>query len=190
MKPRYFVLILVALALAACGASPDTQARPAAQNNGTTTIAVESKLIERSRDYTMPNVGEVAPDFQFTLADGSTTKLSDLRGKKVLINFWATWCAPCLAEMPDLEKAHQAYGDSVAIIGVNRIEQLDVIEPFAEELQISFPLVANPQGDISDRYGVLNLPITYFVNSDGTIGFRKLGVMNYDFITEHIDQLH
>ena len=187
------VLLIAALALAGCGA-PLAGAGAAApttgpQDNVPHVISVDSKLLDSSGDQGIPDVGDVAPDFQYTLSDGTVHKLSELRGKKVLINFWATWCDPCRDEMPDLQRSLQSYGDKVAVLGVNKIEQPDLIPPFAAEFGISFPLIANPKGDISNRYGAKNIPTSYFVNTDGTVGFRQIGVMTYDFMRAHLDQL-
>src|SRR5689334_12291467 len=102
----YGILILAALALAACGAGGGTAASTAAsQGSGPHVIAAESKLLDSSGDTHMPNVADLAPDFQYVSSDGAIHKLSDLRGKKVLLNFWATWCEPCREEMPDLQKS-------------------------------------------------------------------------------------
>lgn len=175
------------LALAACGAGGAVA--PAAQAGGPAVIAITSQLIDGADDLPAPKVGEPAPDFAYTFSDGTTQRLSDLRGKKTLLNFWATWCAPCLAEMPDLQRVADVYGDAITILGINKLEQPDVIPPFAAELGISFPLIANPKGDISRRYGANNIPITYFINTDGTIGHRKVGIMTYDFIKQQVDEL-
>jgi peroxiredoxin len=179
------LLALIALVLVACGGSapPTTAVAP-----GKTVIASESKLLDSSQ-VNIPEVGQAAPDFEYTLADGSTHKLSDLRGKKVLLNFWATWCAPCRSEMPDLQKALDESGGSLVVLGVNNKEEAKLMAPFADELGVGFTLIANPPGDIVSRYAVTFMPTSYFINSDGTIGLRKTGVMNYTFIKSHLDQL-
>jgi peroxiredoxin len=183
---RMLMLGLLALALSACASA----APPASGLSVPHTIAPESKLVDTAAPVDLPQVGQVAPDFQYTMADGSTHLLSQLRGKKVLVNFWATWCAPCRSEMPDLQKALGEVGDSsVVVLGVNKAQELKEIGPFADELGISFPLIANQSGDIAGRYGAQNLPTSYFINSDGTIGLKKTGVMNYSFIKTHLDQL-
>lgn len=179
-------LLIAALVLAACGLGSGT---PTLRGSGARTIAVDSKLLDTAASQGIPQVGEPAPDFEYTLADGTTHKLSDLRGKKVVLNFWATWCGPCRVEMPDLQKALEEHNGEVVILGVNKLEQADVIPAFADEFDITFPLIANPAGDISDRYGANNIPTSYFINRDGTIAFRQIGVMNYGFIKERLDQL-
>jgi thiol-disulfide isomerase/thioredoxin len=185
MMKRIGLLALIAFVLAACGGSTPP---PAAVAPGKAVIAPESKLLDTSQ-VSIPEAGQAAPDFEYTLADGSTHKLSDLRGKKVLLNFWATWCAPCRTEMPDLQKVLDESGGSIGVLGVNNKEQAELIGPFADELGVGFTLIANPPGDIVSRYAVTFMPTSYFINSDGTIGLRKTGVMNYNFIKSHLDQL-
>ena len=184
MMRRMLTLGLLALALSACGSAVPPVGRAIPH-----TIAPESKIVGDSGPADLPQVGQPAPDFQYTMPDGSTHTLGQLRGKKVLVNFWATWCGPCRSEMPDLQKALGEVGDSVVVLGVNKAQELKEIAPFADELRISFPLIANQAGDIAGRYGAQNLPTSYFINSDGTIGLRKTGVMNYTFIKTHLDQL-
>jgi thiol-disulfide isomerase/thioredoxin len=188
LKPLSLLILVVALVLAACGAGES--ATPAApQAAGPAVIAAESRLLDSSGGTGMPNVGEVAPNFEYTLSDGTRHQLSDLHGKKVLLNFWATWCEPCRAEMPDLQQVLANYGDSVVVLGVNKLETAAVIPPFAEELGVSFPLIVNTEGDIANRYGAKNIPSSFFINTDGTIGARRIGVMTYDFMKSQIDQL-
>ncbi|MEO7909379.1 MAG: TlpA disulfide reductase family protein [Roseiflexaceae bacterium] len=182
------ILGLLALALSACAGATNGVA-PAGGPPVTHIIAPESQLVGDTAPADIPQVGQLAPDFQYTMPDGNTHMLSQLRGKKVLVNFWATWCGPCRSEMPDLQKALGEMGDSVVVLGVNKAQELKEIGPFADELRISFPLIANQAGDIAGRYGAQNLPTSYFINSDGTIGLKKTGVMNYTFIKSHLELL-
>jgi thiol-disulfide isomerase/thioredoxin len=188
LKLLSLLILVVGLVLVACGAGESaTLATP--QVAGPAVIAAESRLLDSSGATGMPNVGEVAPNFEYTLSDGTRHQLSELHGKKVLLNFWATWCEPCRAEMPDLQQVLANYGDSVVVLGVNKLETAAVIPPFAEELGVSFPLIVNTEGDIANRYGAKNIPSSFFINTDGTIGARRIGVMTYDFMKSQIDQL-
>ncbi len=181
---KQILLLVAVIILAGCSGQ---SARPQV-SGGSSTIAVESQLVDSTVGSGLPLGGEKAPDFQYTMADGSVRKLSDLRGKKVLINFWATWCEPCRAEMADIQRIANERDDLV-VLGVNKLEQIDVIVPFARELGVSFLLIANPKGDISERYGANNIPLSYFINSDGTVGVRQLGIMDYDKIQRRLSAL-
>jgi peroxiredoxin len=135
-------------------------------------------------------VGEMAPDFAFTLADGTTQKLSDLRGKKVLINFWATWCPPCMAEMPDIQEAADTYeNEGFVVLAVNSAEEQAKVEAFAEEYNLTIPLITNRSGDISMAYGARNLPTSFFLNTDGTISYRQIGIMDKAFIETRLENM-
>lgn len=122
-----------------------------------------------------PAVGEAAPDFAYTLPTG-TTSLAGLRGKRVVLNFWATWCEPCRAEMPDLQ-ALSTQNPDLVVLGINRAETSQQIARFAAAYGVSFPLIVDPLAQISDRYGARNLPVTIIIASDGTVAARQIGLM-------------
>jgi thiol-disulfide isomerase/thioredoxin len=189
MLKRIGIFVVAVLGLVACEQAGTVDSSPTALVKVAHVIAAESRLLDDPNSGAMPNVGDTAPDFEYTLSDGTAHRLSELRGKRVLLNFWATWCEPCRAEMPDLQRAANDYGDSVVILGVNKLEPVAVIPPFADELQIRFPLIVNTKGDIANRYAARNIPTSFFINTDGTVGFRQIGVMNYGFMKLHLDQL-
>jgi cytochrome c biogenesis protein CcmG/thiol:disulfide interchange protein DsbE len=116
--------------------------------------------------------GALAEDFTLEAADGSTVTLSDLRGKVVLLNFWATWCPPCKAEMPDLEALHRDYGEEhdFVVVGVNLQEDAGKVQAFADANRISFPLLLDSDGNVSTRqYGVRTLPTSIILDREGRI---------------------
>jgi thiol-disulfide isomerase/thioredoxin len=180
---RAIAYLLATLLLAGCGTSTPAQI-PA---DLPPSVAVRSELIGEAGAPPAP--GEMAPDFRYTMPDGTVRTLAELRGRKVLVNFWATWCAPCKEEMPDLQRIADEYGETVQVVGVNKLEALEAIGPFANDLDVRFTLVANPEGDISDGYAARNLPLTYFINSDGTIGHVQIGVITYDEAKSQVDRL-
>jgi peroxiredoxin len=175
IAPQLALLLTLAALLAACS-RPDAPASlgPATPAPGSV-IARESRLIDEGGGR--PAEGEAAPDFSYTLDDGTTLRLSDLRGTPVILNFWATWCVPCVEEMPELQRALDGAGGRIAVLAVNRNETRDAIARFTGRVNVSFPLITNTAGDISERYGITNLPITYFISSDGTIAVRQLGAL-------------
>jgi peroxiredoxin len=158
-------------------------------STGPATVAVDSTLLE-SPDSAVLQAGTVAPDFSYTLTDGTTRRLSDLRGQKVLVNFWATWCPPCRAEMPDMQQAlerHQAEG--FTILAVNSGETQAEVEAFADEFALGFPLIVNESNDISMGYAARNLPTSYFINTDGTIYLVQRGLMTTEFIEQQLGDM-
>lgn len=113
-----------------------------------------------------------APDFRLAAPDGSVMQLSDLAGKVVLLNFWATWCQPCRAEMPDLQALHRDYGQrhDFTVVGVNFQEDAATVESFARSFRIAFPLLLDRDGQVAgDRYHVRTLPTSFIIDRDGNI---------------------
>jgi cytochrome c biogenesis protein CcmG, thiol:disulfide interchange protein DsbE len=183
---RTILLILAVLALTAC-----TGAQPTLTSDefdaGDALIATESRLLDRGRGA--PAVGDLAPDFSFTLNDGTTTRLSELRGTPVLINFWATWCLPCIEEMPAIEQVYREAEGGLAVLAVNRNELPAAIARFAPTVDVSFPLISDLGGEIGDRYTVTSLPTTYFIASDGTIHGRHIGALSLQQLTAQMEAL-
>ncbi|MCS6880353.1 MAG: TlpA disulfide reductase family protein [Oscillochloridaceae bacterium] len=180
---RLIVIVLIAATLAACGRQPAATA-PAVPPPGGVVIATESRLLDRG--HGAPASGDPAPDFSYTLPDGATVRLSDLRGTPVVLNFWATWCLPCVEEMPILQAAYEAAEGDLAVLAVNRNELPAAIARFTATTPVTFPLIANIGGDIGDRYAVTSLPITYFIHRDGTISARHIGALNERALAEQI----
>ena len=135
---------------------------------------------------------DLAPDFTLTALDGSSFTLSDHRGEVVILNFWATWCLPCLAEMPTLEALHQELGDAgLRIVGISQdTGGADEIRPFAEQLAVSYPLLPDPAFNVSTRYGgVPVLPTTIVVDREGRIVESEYGALTRRKLLAMIDGL-
>jgi thiol-disulfide isomerase/thioredoxin len=121
----------------------------------------------------LPSAVELAPDFTLGTLDGGTLTLSSLRGRWVLINFWATWCAPCRAEMPYLDTL--AADNLLTVLAINMREQPEEVRVFVAELGIDFPILLNPDDATLLAYGVRGLPTSFLIAPDGTIARRILG---------------
>lgn len=123
-----------------------------------------------------PLVGGPAPYFELETISGKITKLSDLKGKFVILNFWATWCVPCAKEMPEFQKAHQSLEDSnVQIIAINLGERKKKVDRFIQDYRLSFPVLLDKFGNVSETYKVIGLPVTYFISPDGIIRDKIFG---------------
>jgi peroxiredoxin len=133
-------------------------------------------------------VGAKAPDFELKTLTGETVKLSDLKGKNVMLNFWATWCPPCKAEMPAMEQFHKEAGDKVVILAVNIDPHLDV-QAFVDENKITFPIPLDAEDTVNEMYQVLSIPTTYFIDTKGNIGNKYIGAMNHDTMKQYTNEL-
>lgn len=108
------------------------------------------------------------PPFKAQTMTGETVSLTGLKGRVVLVNFWASWCVECRPEMPMFERLHQTYAEQgLTVLGVNNRETTARIEWFAKKLGLTFPLLLDPQGGITTSYGVIGLPSTFLVGRDG-----------------------
>ena len=137
------------------------------------------KLLKSLR-ITPPSIWIEAHDFTGELNDGSTVNLKDYQHRFVLLNFWATWCVPCLKEMPDLEKAYQIMGSKkLIVLAVGMGEDKSSISKFAEKHDFTFPMIADSTLEIARLYGVENIPITYLINPEGVIIGRALGIRDW-----------
>jgi cytochrome c biogenesis protein CcmG, thiol:disulfide interchange protein DsbE len=112
--------------------------------------------------------GTTAPAFSGRTVEARPLGLADLRGKAVVMNFWATWCLECRPEMPALERLHRRFGArGLTVVGVNAREAPDVVRRYEAELGLSFPLVLDQPGTINAMYGIMGLPTTFVIGRDG-----------------------
>ncbi|WP_157729591.1 TlpA family protein disulfide reductase [Tumebacillus algifaecis] len=128
----------------------------------------------------MPVVGYRAPAFELQTFDGQTVKLSDLKGKPVVLNFWASWCGPCRDEMPDLETVHKQYGDRVQFYGINLTSQdnLDKAKAFMKEMGVSFPSLMDADEKTAKAYRTFSIPMTYGIDQNGIVSEIHKGQIN------------
>ena len=134
--------------------------------------AERQQVIAEHSQPDSPPVVRRAPNFILRATDGSEVSLEALRGKVVLLNFWATWCPPCQAEMPDLNVLHRDYSleHDFAVVGVNLEESPEQVEAFARRFRIAFPLLLDSEGEVtSDHFAVRTLPTSMIVDRDGYI---------------------
>ncbi len=130
-----------------------------------------------------------APDFELADLDGRRLRLSDLRGKAVILNFWATWCPPCRKEMPSMERAWRelrARGEPIVLVAVNVGEDADTIFGFTARMDLSFPILLDERSEVADRYrqltgiGTMALPTTFVIDPQGRVAYRAVGGREWD----------
>jgi peroxiredoxin len=125
--------------------------------------------------------GNEAPNFQLEDNRGNVVTLSSLRGKVVMLNFWATWCPPCRAEMPSMEKLNQAMsGEDFVILAVNiEANGRSTVAEFLEKTPHSFPVLFDEQGDVQKLYGVYKFPESFVITKDGIIDDKVIGAIDW-----------
>lgn len=133
-----------------------------------------------------PGLGKPAPEFALLDTGGAVVRLSDFRGKVVLINFWATWCAPCRKEFPELVKTYDQ-GD-VVVIGINMQENRDQVREFADEFGAEFPILIDPKAEAAEAYRMLGLPSSYFVDQQGVLREQHFGLLKREIIDDKIEK--
>jgi len=140
------------------------------------------------QDGAAGRIGATAPDFEWTGPDGQTLRLSTYRGKVVVVNFWATWCAPCREEMPALQRV-AASEPNVVVLEVDLMETGDKARSFLDSLGLDrLQPVLDTDGATTRRYGVLTLPSTFFIDKDGVIRHLELRQMSEALIRAGIQK--
>lgn len=172
---RYKIGGLIMLLLAGCGSAvtPRTTARPGADRAVFVVAATPTASAPSVEPTAVP--AEYAPDFQLTTLTGDTVALADLRGRYVLINFWATWCLPCREEMPYLQELAARYPEQLTVLAINMREDAATVQPFLDEVRVTFPVLLHPDNETLLNYGVSGLPLSFVVDPDGVLRLRRMG---------------
>ena len=139
----------------------------------------------------IPVVGHPAPDFTLQTLDGQHIRLADLRGRAVVLNFWASWCPPCRAEMPELEKVYtEKAAGGLVVLGTNQGDAASQVSNFVHRFGIHFPIVLDSRIQVSRLYRVNSLPTTYFIDRDGIIRARVIGGMNAAVLADNLRTIY
>lgn len=134
--------------------------------------------------------GNLAPDFELETMDGETVKLSDFRGEKVMLNFWASWCPPCRAEMPDIQKFHEKNDGVIVSVNLTETENsMRNVDEFVDEFDLTFDILKDEDTSVGNRYKAQALPTSYMINSKGEIHNIAVGPVNYDTLVEVFDEM-
>lgn len=134
-------------------------------------------------------VGNKAIDFEVELLSGEKVKLSNYLGKPIFLNFWATWCGPCVREMPDIEKIKTEYGDNLVVLAINGGELKEDVEAFINKKGFTFNIGINESGDILEKYDSMYIPLSVFIDKDGVIRERKVGTLSEQDMKNIVESL-
>lgn len=127
--------------------------------------------------------GDPLPDFTLSDLQGESHSLSDYRGKAVMVNFWATYCGPCIKEIPSMQRLQEKLGaERFAILAVNMAEERADIEAFLKkhDIRVNFPLLLNPEGDVVESWMITAVPTTFIVDPEGNIRYALFGGIEWD----------
>lgn len=200
MKKLIIIFLLISMIITACGSTdrdidndtnvPDTiveGVEDEGENGGT-----EGEDINREDEININEVdiaiGLESPDFTLTSLDGEEITLSDYRDKIVIINFWATWCHWCDIEMPDLNRLH-IENDDIVVLAVNVMEDENTVREYIEDGGYEFEVVFDTDGKLTGDYLVNGLPNSYFVDKDGILQYRKVGMITNDELLYVVDAI-
>ena len=185
-----FLKILIALLLVAVLVLAVIRLMPQKTDTAqeTQTVAVPDIAVETTQAQ-----AETVPDFTVYDAEGTAYKLSDFRGKPVILNFWASWCGPCKAEMPDIEESYKAYGDEIHFLIVNLTdgssETVETASAYIAEQGYTFPVYYDTAMEAAYAYGISAIPATYFIDAEGGLVHQQVGMMSADVLQQGIDLL-
>ncbi|WP_062104515.1 TlpA family protein disulfide reductase [Bacillus niameyensis] len=138
------------------------------------------------------NKGQIPPDIQLQTLSGDLFDLREYKGKTVILNFWATWCPPCRAEMPDMQKLNERYKDDVAVVAVNLTsaeKNKDNIQKFIDEFKIDFTIPLDENGQVGNSFGAYAIPTSYIIDKDGIIQQKIIGPMTYEWMENEVNKL-
>lgn len=189
MKKKAFSLILV-MALVAIMIGTYIKS----QIEASQTLSEQAVSYEMDLNQAGLKQGQMAPDFTLQTLSGEKFTLSDLQGKKVVLNFWATWCPPCKEEMPHLQEYYEDYSkeDNVEIIGVNftyRDGSKEKVQQFVDSFDLTFPIPMIEEKGVDEQYRVLTIPSTFMIDSQGRIQHHIVGPLDQKSLREYVTAL-
>lgn len=194
MKRKFNIVILSILILSLLLMSGCSQNNKKASDNSTEQISTDNSSdkdtqVQTSAQTNADSQSEtsesvLATDFEVTLVTGETVKLSDYRGKKVLLNFWATWCGPCVQEMPAFQKLSEDYPDDIVILAVNCGDSESDVKDFVNENGYTFNIAIDESLEVSSLYPTSSIPLTLIIDEEGYVIYGSYGASDADTMYE------
>lgn len=159
-------------------------------NGKTTTPKIDTKSSNDTNKINPTVIKTKAPNFKLSDLNNKELSLSDLKGKKVFLNFWATWCPPCKEEMPEIQKLYEETENSdLVIISVEIGEPLSTVKSFIASNKYSFKVLLDSDQSVATKYNIASIPTSYFIDIDGNIISKRMGAMNIGEMKSYIKTL-
>ena len=137
----------------------------------------------------VPSLDAPAPNFELDSLSGETIQLEDYRGKPVLLNFWATWCAPCRLEMPTFQHRYIEHAGDLAVIAVNNAESPADVQSFVAEMGLTFDILLDPDAEIQRLYQVRGYPTSFLIDDAGVIRVQHIGLMTEEQLDGYLQEI-
>lgn len=136
-------------------------------------------------------VGEPAPSFTLSDPDGNDISLADFEGQPVMINFWATWCAPCEVEMPEIQAMHEKYqAEGFVVLALNQDESAETVATYVDERDLTFTMLLDTNSVVTASYGAFGtLPSSYFIDRNGIIAARHIGIVSEEQMETYLAEI-
>ena len=179
-QTRNVLLVLVAIAIVAVIITLENPFQqgssvPAEQSGRTQSGMIAGQGANQTEPPPLPQIGHPAPHFVLSDIDGNSVRLDSFRGKVVLINFWATWCPFCVFEMPDMERMFKIFSGDLIVLAINTGESRSKVRRFVEENEISYPVLLDTEGEVTQAYRIRGMPTSYYVDRNGIIRQIRVG---------------
>jgi thiol-disulfide isomerase/thioredoxin len=133
-----------------------------------------------------PAVDAPAPDFELERLSGGSLRLSSLQGKPVLVNFWATWCGPCITEMPAIEETYRKYAGQFAVLAVDAGEPAETVAAFVEEQDLTFDVLLDPGSKVQSLYRLRGYPTTFVIDAEGIVRVHHIGPLSENQLADYL----
>lgn len=167
-----------------------TQSNEVATGTNNPVISSNTDIESVDTDIMGIRRGNIALDFSLETLEGELLSLSEFKGKKVFLNFWATWCPPCRAEMPDIQKFSE--NEDIVVLAINLThteDSLTTVDNFIQDRAFTFPVLIDRNGEVAEQFRVQAYPATYMIDSNGRIQYIALGALNYDLMVREFKNL-
>jgi peroxiredoxin len=145
--------------------------------------------IDKPDPHPVPSLDAPAPDFELSALTGERIQLEDYRGQVVLLNFWATWCGPCRLEMPAFQSRADQFDGELAVVALNNAEAPEDVQTFVDELDLSFDILLDPNGEIQRLYLVRGYPTSFLIDPEGVIRVQHVGIMTEEQLDGYLREL-